>query len=128
MSTRLDSLSTTFAALADPTRRAILARLTKGPATVTELAAPFAMSGPAVSKHLRVLEHARLITRGREAQWRPCQLEAGPLREVAAWAAGYRRFWQKSFDRLEVYLEELQAKRIETAGKEKGNIRAKKQQ
>jgi DNA-binding transcriptional ArsR family regulator len=128
MSTRLDSLSTTFAALADPTRRAILARLTKGPATVTELAAPFAMSGPAISKHLRVLEHARLITRGREAQWRPCQLEAGPLREVADWAAGYRRFWQKSFDRLEVYLEELQAKRIETAGKEKGNIRAKKQQ
>src|SRR5215813_1804634 len=101
MQGQLDSLSTTFAALADPTRRAILARLTKGPATVTELAAPFAMSGPAVSKHLRVLEHARLISRGREAQWRPCQLDASPLREVADWAAGYRRFWVKSFDRLD---------------------------
>src|SRR5215510_8918631 len=126
MTSRQDSLSTTFAALADPTRRAILARLTQGPATVTELAAPFAMSGPAISKHLRVLEHARLIRRGREAQWRPCQLDAGPLREVADWAAGYRRFWEKSFDRLDVYLEELQAKRRVGAGKEKGNSRAKK--
>jgi DNA-binding transcriptional ArsR family regulator len=126
MNTREDSLSTTFAALADPTRRAILARLTRGPATVTELAAPFAISGPAVSKHLRVLEHARLITRSREAQWRPCQLEAGPLREVADWTAEYRRFWEKSFDRLDVYLEELQAKRRGAAGKEKGNARAKK--
>src|SRR5262245_57551836 len=121
MNTQQDSLSTTFAALADPTRRAILARLTRGPATVTELAAPFAMSGPAVSKHLRVLEHARLITRSREAQWRPCQLQAGPLREVADWTAGYRRFWERSLDRLDVYLGELQAKRRETPGKEKRN-------
>jgi DNA-binding transcriptional ArsR family regulator len=121
-----DSLSTTFAALADPTRRAILARLTRGPATVTELAAPFAISGPAISKHLRVLEHARLITRSREAQWRPCQLEAGPLREVADWTAEYRRFWERSFDRLDVYLRELQTKRREAARKENGNARAKK--
>jgi DNA-binding transcriptional ArsR family regulator len=127
MNPRQDSLSTTFAALADPTRRAILARLTTGPATVTELAAPFAISGPAVSKHLRVLEHARLITRSREAQWRPCQLDAAPLREVADWAADYRRFWEKSFDRLDAYLGELQAKGRTTAAKQKGNARAKKQ-
>lgn len=126
MDSRQDSLSTTFAALADPTRRAILARLTQGPATVTELAAPFAMSGPAISKHLRVLEHARLISRGREAQWRPCQLDAGPLREVADWAAGYRRFWEKSFDRLDEYLEELQGKRKEVAGPKKAKVHAKK--
>src|ERR1044071_9006056 len=123
MNLRQDSLSTTFAALADPTRRAILARLAKGPATVTELAAPFAISGPAVSRHLRVLEHARLITRGREAQWRPCQLEAGPLREVADWTAGYRQFWEKSFDRLDAYLEELQPKRKEASGKDRRNTR-----
>ena len=121
-----DSLSVTFAALADPTRRAILARLIDGAATVKELSAPFAISGPAVSKHLRVLEHARLITRGREAQWRPCQLEAGPLREVADWTAEYRQFWEKSFDRLDGYLEELQATRREATGKEKGKARAKK--
>lgn len=121
-----DTLSTTFAALADPTRRAILARLSQGPATVTELAAPFAMSGPAVSKHLRVLEHAGLIARGRQAQWRPCELRAAPLREVAAWTAAYRRFWEKSFDRLDGYLGELQAKRRETSSKEKRNVRAKK--
>jgi DNA-binding transcriptional ArsR family regulator len=127
MNPRQDSLSTTFAALADPTRRAILARLTRGPATVTELAAPFAISGPAISKHLRVLEHAHLITRSRAAQWRPCQLEAGPLREVADWTAEYRRFWEKSFDRLETYLGELQAKGRDAAGKEKVNARAKKQ-
>jgi DNA-binding transcriptional ArsR family regulator len=127
MNARQDSLSTTLAALADPTRRAILARLTRGPATVTELAAPFAISGPAISKHLRVLEHARLISRSRAAQFRPCQLEAGPLREVADWAAEYRRFWEKSFDRLEMYLGELQAKGRDTAGKEKVNARAKKQ-
>jgi DNA-binding transcriptional ArsR family regulator len=126
MEARHDSLSTTFAALADPTRRAILARLTEGPATVTELAAPFAMSGPAVSKHLRVLERARLITRSREAQWRPCQLDAAPLREVADWTAEYRRFWDKSFDRLDVYLGELQGKRRGMANKEKRNARAKK--
>ena len=127
MQAHSDTLSTTFAALADPTRRAILSRLTKGPATVTELAAPFAMSGPAVSKHLRVLEHAGLIARSREAQWRPCQLRAGPLREVAAWTAAYRRFWEKSFDRLDAYLGGLQAQRREAAGKEKRNVRSKKQ-
>jgi DNA-binding transcriptional ArsR family regulator len=88
-----DPLSTTFSALADPTRRAILDRLTTGPATVKELSAPFEMSGPAISKHLRVLERAGLIARGREAQWRPCRLEAAPLKEVAEWAEGYRRFW-----------------------------------
>jgi DNA-binding transcriptional ArsR family regulator len=102
-----DPLSTTFAALADPTRRAILARLTEGPATVKELAAPFAISGPAVSKHLRVLERAGLITRGREAQWRPCRLEAAPLEEVAAWAENYRRFWDASYQRLDEYLQHL---------------------
>ena len=102
-----DPLSTTFAALADPTRRAILARLTAGPATVKELAAPFAISGPAVSKHLRVLERAGLIARGREAQFRPCRLEAAPLRQVAEWAEGYRRFWEASHARLDGYLETL---------------------
>jgi DNA-binding transcriptional ArsR family regulator len=126
MKNQQDSLSTTFAALADPTRRAILARLTRGSATVTELAAPFSISGPAVSKHLRVLERARLIARGREAQWRPCQLEAAPLREVAEWTAGYRRFWEKSFDRLDAYLGELQARRGEAIGKEKSHARTKK--
>lgn len=126
MQAQSDSLSTTFAALADPTRRAILSRLTRGPATVTELAAPFSISGPAVSKHLRVLERARLIARGREAQWRPCQLEAGPLREVAEWTAGYRRFWEKSFDRLDTYLGELQASRAEAGRKEKGHAGSKK--
>jgi DNA-binding transcriptional ArsR family regulator len=105
-----DQLSITFAALADPTRRAILARLTEGAATVKELAAPFAMSGPAVSKHLRVLERAGLITRGREAQWRPCRLEAAPLEEVAAWADDFRRFWDASYDRLDAYLQQLQDK------------------
>jgi DNA-binding transcriptional ArsR family regulator len=105
-----DPLSVTFAALADPTRRAILARLTEGPATVGELAAPFAMSGPAVSKHLRVLERAGLITRGRQAQWRPCRLDATPLAEVATWAEGYRRFWDASYDRLDTYLHHLTQK------------------
>ena len=121
-----DTLSATFTALADPTRRAILARLTTGAATVKQISAPFAISGPAVSKHLRVLERARLIARSREAQWRPCHLDAGPLREVAEWTAEYRRFWGKRFDRLEAYLGELQAKRTETASKEKGHARAKK--
>ena len=102
-----DSLSLTFSALADPTRRAILARLASGPATVKELSAPFAMSGPAVSKHLRVLERAGLITRGRDAQWRPCRLEAAPLKEVAEWAAEYRRFWDASYERLDDYLQHL---------------------
>jgi len=105
-----DHLSTTFAALADPTRRAILARLASGEASVTELAAPFHMTLPAVSKHLKVLERAGLIARGREAQWRPSRLEAGPLREVAAWVGGYRQFWEESFDRLDDYLHELQMK------------------
>ena len=102
-------LNETFAALADPTRRAILARLMGGEATVTELAGPFAMTLPAVSKHLKVLERAGLITRGREAQWRPCRLEADPLRQVADWLDGYRRFWERSqerYDRLEDYLRE----------------------
>ncbi len=105
-----DPLSTTFAALADPTRRAILARLAAGPATVKELAEPFAMSGPAVSKHLRVLERAGLIARGREAQWRPCRLEAAPLKEVTEWAENYRRFWDENFGRLDAYLRHLQEK------------------
>src|SRR6266850_3162019 len=96
-----DQLSTTFLALADPTRRAILARLMLGKASVTELAKPFQMSGPGVSKHLKVLERAGLITRGREAQWRPCELEAGPLKDAAAWLDHYRRFWEGSFDRLD---------------------------
>jgi DNA-binding transcriptional ArsR family regulator len=104
----VDQLSTTLAALADPTRRAILARLTAGEATVTDLAAPFAMSLPAVSKHLKVLERAGLITRGREAQWRPCRLRAEPLAEVADWIAHYRRHWQSSFDRLDEHLRQLQ--------------------
>jgi DNA-binding transcriptional ArsR family regulator len=102
-----DTLSITFSALADPTRRAILARLAQGAATVKELAAPFAISGPAISKHLRVLERAGLITRGREAQWRPAMLEAGPLEEVAEWAEGYRRFWDDSYERLDEYLRQL---------------------
>jgi DNA-binding transcriptional ArsR family regulator len=105
-----DSLSVTFAALADPTRRAILARLLDGAATVKELAAPFAISGPAVSKHLRVLERAGLISRGRDAQWRPCRLEAVPLKEVADWAEGYRRHWDANYERLDAYLETLKAK------------------
>ncbi len=105
-----DHLSTTFAALADPTRRAILARLTSGEASVTELTKPFEMSMPAISKHLKVLERAGLIARGREAQWRPCRLEAEPLKEVADWAERYRRFWEESFERLDEYLLELQKK------------------
>ncbi|WP_033441004.1 ArsR/SmtB family transcription factor [Saccharothrix sp. NRRL B-16314] len=102
-----DPLSITFAALADPTRRAILARLAEGAATVKELSEPFAMSGPAVSKHLRVLERAGLITRGRDAQWRPCMLDATPLREVTLWADGFRRFWDDSYRRLDAYLERM---------------------
>ena len=105
-----DPLSTIFSALADPTRRAILARLTTGKASVTELAEPFEMSMPAISKHLKVLERAGLIARGREAQWRPCRLEAEPLKEVADWLESYRRFWEQSFDRLGEYLRELQSK------------------
>lgn len=105
-----DSLSTTFAALADPTRRAILARLASGQCSVTELAAPFEMSLPAVSKHLRVLERAGLIARGREAQWRPCTIQGAPLKEVAEWAERYRAIWEQRLDRLDTYLQELTAK------------------
>jgi DNA-binding transcriptional ArsR family regulator len=105
-----DELSRTFAALADPTRRAILARLSAGEASVTELAAPFKMSLPAVSRHLKVLEHAGLITRSRDAQWRPCRLETAPLKEASDWIEQYRLFWEESFDRLDEYLRELQGK------------------
>jgi DNA-binding transcriptional ArsR family regulator len=105
-----DTLSVTFSALSDPTRRAILARLSASEATVTELAAPFAMSMPAVSRHLKVLEHAGLITRGREAQWRPCRIKAGPLKDVADWLGHYRQFWTESLNRLDVYLREVQKK------------------
>jgi len=103
-----DGLSSTFAALADPTRRAILTRLSEGESSVTELARPFQISLPAISKHLKVLERAGLIERGREAQWRPCRLRAEPLKEVGEWIESYRRFWEESFDRLESYLSEIQ--------------------
>jgi DNA-binding transcriptional ArsR family regulator len=103
-----DRLDATFAALADPTRRAILARLASGEASVTELAEPFAMSLPAISKHLKVLERAGLIARGREAQWRPSRLQAGPLKDAADWLERYRRFWDESLDRLDDYLQEIQ--------------------
>jgi DNA-binding transcriptional ArsR family regulator len=104
----VDQLSTTFAALADPTRRSILARLSKGEATVNELAEPFDISLPAISKHLKVLERAGLIARGRSAQWRPCRLRAEPLSEVSAWIQQYREFWMGSFDRLDEHLREIQ--------------------
>lgn len=104
-----DRLSATFAALADPTRRAILARLASGKASVTELARPFDMSLPAVSKHLKVLERAGLVARSRAAQWRPCRLEADPLHDAADWIETYRRFWEQRLDRLDEYLQELQA-------------------
>lgn len=112
-----DPLSATFAALADPTRRAILARLASGELSVTELAEPFEMSLPAVSKHLKVLEQAGLITRGREAQWRPCRLDAAPLKEVDHWVSHYRQFWEESFDRLDDYLRELKNKEKKHARK-----------
>lgn len=105
-----DHLTPTFAALADPTRRAILARLATGEATVNELAKPFAISLPAVSRHLKVLEHAGLISRGRDAQWRPARLEAAPLARASDWIEQYRRFWEESFDRLDAYITELQRK------------------
>ncbi|MBK6342233.1 MAG: winged helix-turn-helix transcriptional regulator [Flavobacteriales bacterium] len=107
----MDRLSLTFSALADPTRRAILAQLSNGPASVNELAAPFDMSLPAVSKHLKVLERAQLIKRGREAQWRPCELKAEPLKEADAWIEQYRTMWEERFDRLDAYLQELQGKK-----------------
>ena len=119
-----DQLSTTFAALADPTRRAILARLTGGVASVSELAAPFDMSLPAVTKHLKVLQRAGLISQGREAQWRPCRLEAKPMREAAEWMEPYRRHWEQRLDRLDDYLREVTGregtgKRARRAGKKK---------
>lgn len=113
-----DRLSSTFAALADPTRRAILSRLATGDASVSELAKPFDMSMPAVSKHLRVLEHAGLIERGRDAQWRPSRLKAEPLRDVADWVENYRRFWEESLDRLDVYLQQLQNEEKKDDGNE----------
>jgi DNA-binding transcriptional ArsR family regulator len=112
-----DRLSTTFSALADPTRRAILSRLALGETTVNDLAAPFAMSLPAVSRHLKVLERAGLITRGRDAQWRPARLAAAPLRDVDEWLTQYRRFWEESFDRLDLYLRDLQTRETSRARK-----------
>jgi DNA-binding transcriptional ArsR family regulator len=114
-----DPLSTTFAALADPTRRAILARLALGETSVTELAEPFEMSLPAVSKHLKVLERAGLIARGREAQWRPCRLAAAPLKDAVGWIEHYRRFWEESFDRLGDYLTEMQRHESKSQGQQK---------
>jgi len=116
MQTQIDPLTTTFAALADPTRRGILARLANGEATVTELAAPFDLSLPAISKHLKVLQRAGLIEQGRQAQWRPCRLKPERLREVADWVGQYRRHWEESFDRLDAYLRELQLERPDDAG------------
>jgi DNA-binding transcriptional ArsR family regulator len=116
--TRPDPLSATFAALADPTRRAILARLASGECSVTELAEPFEMSMPAVSKHLRVLERAGLIARRREAQWRPCRIEAGPLKEVADWTEHYRHIWEDRLDRLGKYLQHVKSKEAENHGRE----------
>ena len=116
MQSTQDGLSATFFALADPTRRAILSRLANGAATVKELSAPFEMSGPAVSKHLRVLERAGLIQRGREAQWRPRTLDAAPLKEVAEWAGEFRRFWDASYARLDEHLTTMQAEEATDAG------------
>lgn len=120
-----DQLSTTFAALADPTRRAILARLAAGECSVTELAEPFDMSLPAVSKHLRVLERAGLIARGRSAQWRPCRIDAGPLKQVADWTEDFRRIWETRFDNLELYLQELQATEKKEEKRHGGKRRSK---
>jgi DNA-binding transcriptional ArsR family regulator len=114
-----DQLSSTFAALADPTRRAILSRLTSGEASVTELAEPFDMSLPAVTKHLKVLQRAGLIRQSREAQWRPCRLEAKPMREAAEWMEPYRRHWEQRFDRLDAYLRESSARGVRRARKKK---------
>ena len=116
MQTQPDPLSTTFAALADPTRRAILARLAEGEAMVTELAEPFDLSLPAISKHLKVLQRAGLIEQGRQAQWRPCRLTPEPLRDVADWIGQYRRHWEESFDRLDKYLRELQDSHVNAKG------------
>jgi DNA-binding transcriptional ArsR family regulator len=119
-----ERLDRTFGALADPTRRAILARLAKGEASVTELAEPFEMSLPAVSKHLKVLEHAGLVSRGRERQWRPARLRPTPIKEVAEWTDRYRRFWDERYDRLDEYLDELQG-RGQSTRKEKGDGRGR---
>jgi DNA-binding transcriptional ArsR family regulator len=116
-----DQITATFAALADPTRRAILARLALGETSVTEIAAPFEMSMPAISRHLKVLEKAGLISRGREAQWRPCKLKAEPLKQAADWLDEYRRFWEQSFDRLDEYLKALQIKEKRDVRKNSGN-------
>jgi DNA-binding transcriptional ArsR family regulator len=121
----IDPLSTTFAALADPTRRAILARLASGEASVTELAEPFDMSLPAVSKHLKVLERAGLISRNREAQWRRCRLDAAPLRTASDWLEDYREFWEQRFDRLEAYLAELQEDATKKARKGRSRGRSR---
>ncbi len=115
-----DRLNATFAALADPTRRAILARLASGETSVSELAEPFEMSLPAVSKHLKVLQRAGLIARGRQAQWRPCRLAAGPLEDASDWLEHYRRFWEESFDRLEDYLRDLQKRELQQKEKKHG--------
>lgn len=122
-----DQLSATFSALADPTRRAILARLALGETSVTELAEPFEMSMPAVSKHLKVLERAGLIARGREAQWRPCRLDAEPLRDAASWIEEYRRFWEESLDRLDEYLRQIKEgrKKSRTNGSGKKSSKSK---
>jgi DNA-binding transcriptional ArsR family regulator len=121
-----DAMSSTFSALADPTRRAILAKLALGESSVTELAEPFSMSMPAVSKHLRVLEKAGLIVRGREAQWRPCKLRAKPLAEAAGWIEGYRRYWEESFDQLDALLKTVQAEE-RTEKKSKDGKKKKKE-
>ena len=121
-----DRLSRVFAALADPTRRDILASLANGTRSVTELAEPHDMSMPAISKHLRVLENSGLIERGRDAQWRPCRLQAAPMKEAVDWMEQYRRFWEASFDRLEAYLHELQAKPAEKPPEKKSHARKKK--
>jgi DNA-binding transcriptional ArsR family regulator len=120
----MDRLTETFGALADPTRRAILARLASGEASVTELAAPFEMSMPAISRHLKVLERAGLITRGREAQWRPCRLQARPLQDIDGWLDRYRKLWEENFDRLDLYLRQLQTR--ESRGKSKKHAKEKK--
>ncbi len=125
MQTQSDSLSTTFAALADPTRRAILARLTLGETSVNELAEPFEISLPAISRHLKVLENAGLISRSREAQWRPCKLNPTQFKDVADWIDGYRKFWEASFDRLDDYLQTLKASQNKTHSKERSNARSK---
>jgi DNA-binding transcriptional ArsR family regulator len=110
--TQAQQLDRTFAALADPTRRAILSRLASGESSVTELAKPFQMTMPAITKHLKVLEHAGLISRGKEAQWRPCRLEAAPLKEASEWVDHYRKYWEESFSRLDAYLEEMRQVKV----------------